>query len=53
MSEYYRYRCAINEVVTILLWLSGGLTAWWIFGYCWLKFFVGDETEEYEGYPYK
>ena len=39
--------------MTILLWVVGGLAAWWLFGFCWLRLFVGDETEkdyeEYEG----
>jgi hypothetical protein len=55
MKGYYRYRCAISEVttMTILLWITGGLAAWGIFGFCWLKFFVGDETEQdYEECPY-
>lgn len=39
--------------MTILLWITGGLTAWGTFGFCWLKFFAGDETEkDYEECPY-
>jgi hypothetical protein len=43
----------LTMVMRILLWLTDGRTAWWIFGYYWLKFFVGDETEEYEECPYE
>lgn len=55
MKGYCRYRCATNEevIMTILLWIVGGLAAWWLFGFCWLKLFAGDETEkDYEECPY-
>jgi len=55
MKGYCRYRCAINEgaKMTILLWIVGGLTAWCLFGFCWLKLFAVDETEnDYEECPY-
>lgn len=39
--------------MTVLLWIVGGLAAWWLFGFCWLRLFVGDETEkDYEERPY-
>ncbi|MER1488900.1 hypothetical protein KC915_24970 [Enterobacter hormaechei] len=38
--------------MTILLWIVGGLAAWWLFGFCWLRLFVGDETDkDYEECP--
>lgn len=38
--------------MTILLWIVG-LTAWCLFGFCWLKLFAVDETEnDYEECPY-
>lgn len=48
MNGYCRYRFAINEeaIMTILLWIVGGLAAWWLFGFCWLRLFDGDETEK-------
>lgn len=55
MNGYYRYCFAINEeaIMTILLWIVGGLAAWWLFGFCWLRLFVGDETDkDYEECPY-
>ncbi|MBT1722945.1 hypothetical protein [Enterobacter hormaechei] len=55
MKGYCRYRCAINEGarMTILLWIVGGLTAWCLLGFCWLRLFASDETEnDYEECPY-
>lgn len=55
MNGYCRYRFAINEeaIMTIILWIVGGLAAWWLFGFCWLRLFVGDETDkDYEECPY-
>lgn len=55
MKGYCRYRCATNEevIMMILLWIVGGLAAWWLFGFCWLRLFAGDETEkDYEECPY-
>ncbi|WP_267238640.1 hypothetical protein [Enterobacter cloacae] len=39
--------------MTILIWVVGGLAAWCFFGFCWLRLFAGDETEnDYEECPY-
>ncbi len=39
--------------MTTLLWIVGGLTTWCLFGFCWLRLFVGDETEnDYEECTY-
>ena len=39
--------------MTILLWVVGGLAAWWLFGFFWLRLFDGDETEkDYEECQY-
>lgn len=38
--------------MTILLCIVGSLTAWCLFGFCWLRLFAGDEAEnDYEECP--